>query len=146
MRKNGFTMIELLVVLAILGLLLTLGLNTYSRSLSRGRDAKRVEDMKQIQKGFELYYSINDSEYPMNPAGPLVSTVFDDEQFFPTGLPVAPANGLDYVGESDGSIYMVCAGLENPDNYGNAGCTNNDITTCDFTNTPVTHYCVTAAQ
>ncbi|KKW47412.1 MAG: Type II secretion system protein G [Parcubacteria group bacterium GW2011_GWA1_59_11] len=62
MRK-GFTLIEMLIVVAIIGLLagaVLVGLGPVQKG---GRDARRVSDLRQLQNGLELYYSRN-SMYP----------------------------------------------------------------------------------
>lgn len=53
--KTGFTLIEILVVLSIIGIISTMGLSSYNKSLVRGRDAKRKADLANIQKALEIY-------------------------------------------------------------------------------------------
>jgi prepilin-type N-terminal cleavage/methylation domain-containing protein len=62
-RSNGFTLIELLVVIAIIGLLASIILASLNTARQKGRDAKRVSDIKEIQLALELYYDAN-SQYP----------------------------------------------------------------------------------
>ena len=61
--KSGFTLIEVLIVVSIIGLLSAVVLVGLGGFRSRGRDARRVTDLKSIQNGLELYYSKN-NEYP----------------------------------------------------------------------------------
>ncbi len=61
--KRGFTILELIVVMTIMGLILTVGLSSYFNSLSRSRDGKRKSDIKAIQVALELYHEKN-HEYP----------------------------------------------------------------------------------
>lgn len=58
MRKNkdGFTLVELLVAIAILGVLATVGLASFRTAQMRGRDTQRKSDLKQISNAVELYY------------------------------------------------------------------------------------------
>lgn len=62
-NRKGFTLVELLVVVAIIGLLSTLAVVALGNARQKARDAKRVSDIKQIQTGLELFFSDNNS-YP----------------------------------------------------------------------------------
>lgn len=61
--KKGFTLVELLVVLAIISIIATLGLGGYISSQVRGRDAQRKSDLRQISEALELYFS-DHNRYP----------------------------------------------------------------------------------
>ncbi|HOX21395.1 MAG TPA: type II secretion system protein [Candidatus Paceibacterota bacterium] len=67
-KQKGFTLIEMLIVVAIIGILSSLILVGLSQFRSRGRDARRVSDLKQVQNALEIYYTRN-SSYPTAPAG-----------------------------------------------------------------------------
>jgi prepilin-type N-terminal cleavage/methylation domain-containing protein len=56
-RTQGFTLIELLVVISIIGLLSSIVLASLNTARSKARDAKRKQDLHQIQIALELYYS-----------------------------------------------------------------------------------------
>ncbi len=56
MKKKGFTLIELLVVVSIISLLASVILSSLSTARSKARDSKRISEIRQIQKAFELYY------------------------------------------------------------------------------------------
>lgn len=58
-RTRGFTLIELLVVIAIIGLLSSVVLASLNGARKKGRDARRIADLKQMQVALELYYSDN---------------------------------------------------------------------------------------
>lgn len=57
--KRGFTLIELLVVIAIIGILSSIVLASLNTARQKGRDARRVSDIKQLQLANELYYDTN---------------------------------------------------------------------------------------
>ncbi|MBM3261366.1 prepilin-type N-terminal cleavage/methylation domain-containing protein [Candidatus Kaiserbacteria bacterium] len=63
--SRGFTLIELLVVIAIIGILASIVLASLNTARKKGRDARRVSDVKQLQLALELYYDANSSTYPV---------------------------------------------------------------------------------
>lgn len=56
-RLAGITMIELLVVVAILGLLIVALSRNFQSSLQRAADAQRKTDIKKISQALEQYYN-----------------------------------------------------------------------------------------
>jgi len=67
-NPSGFTLVELLVVISILGILATIALTSFRSSQARGRDAERKSDLKQLSSSLELYYS-DYGKYPDSNAG-----------------------------------------------------------------------------
>ncbi|HZJ34877.1 MAG TPA: fibronectin type III domain-containing protein [Candidatus Angelobacter sp.] len=65
MRKaiRGFTIIELLVVVSIMGILTTVGIISFSRIQSDSRDSQRSSKITVIAEALEKYYDEN-GEYP----------------------------------------------------------------------------------
>lgn len=63
-NQRGFTLIELLVVVAIIGLLSSVVLASLNTARQKGRDARRIADLKQLQVALELYYASNSNAYP----------------------------------------------------------------------------------
>ncbi len=63
-QGGGFTLIEMLVVLAMIGLLATIALVAVNGARMKTRDNKRVADLKQIQKAIELSYN-SSTGYPL---------------------------------------------------------------------------------
>lgn len=61
--RKGFTLIELLVVIAIIGLLSSVVLASLSSAREKSRDARRMNDLRQIQRAMEFYYDDN-GHYP----------------------------------------------------------------------------------
>ena len=56
MRK-GFTLIEILIVVAIIALLASSVLIGFAPAQRQGRDTRRIGDLRQVQYALELYYS-----------------------------------------------------------------------------------------
>ncbi len=61
--SKGFTFIELLVALSIIGILATVIMAGTGATRKSGRVAQRVSDMKQVQSALDLYYA-NNKAYP----------------------------------------------------------------------------------
>ena len=61
--KKGFTLVELLVVMAILGILTVVTLGNFQTSQIKARDAQRKHDLKEITNALEAYFS-DHSQYP----------------------------------------------------------------------------------
>src|SRR3990167_866949 len=62
-RKRGFTLIELLVVIGIIGILSSIVLVSVNSARMKARDAKRIQEVKQMMNALELFYSDN-NHYP----------------------------------------------------------------------------------
>lgn len=71
-KEKGFTLIELLVVISIISLLSTFAVIGLGSARQKGRDAKRLSDVKQLQTSLEFYFSEN-NQYPAAPASSLGS-------------------------------------------------------------------------
>ena len=62
-KNRGFTLIELMVVIAIIGILASIITASLSAAGAKGRDARRISDIRTIQLALEEYYNDNGS-YP----------------------------------------------------------------------------------
>ena len=63
-RKAGFTLIELMVVIAILGTFAGIVLISVSRAHTKSRDTQRFKDLETIQGAVEQYYA-DQGHYPI---------------------------------------------------------------------------------
>jgi type II secretion system protein G len=61
--KKGFTLIEIIIVISIIGLIATIGMSSYSILNKNARDARRKADLEQVRSALELYRS-NNGTYP----------------------------------------------------------------------------------
>jgi prepilin-type N-terminal cleavage/methylation domain-containing protein len=62
--NRGFTLLELLVVIAIIDILSAVVLASLNGARKKGRDARRISDIKQLQLALEMSYDSNGTEYP----------------------------------------------------------------------------------
>ncbi len=100
--KKGFTLIEMLVVVAIIGILASVVLASLSSARAKARDAKRILDGKEVVKALDAYFASNgkypnSTEFSSLVAGKVVSVLV------PTYLPKVPTD------PSDGSSYKYVA-------------------------------------
>lgn len=136
--RNGFTLIELLVVMTIIAILAGIVLVNLGNVRQRGRDARRIAELKQVQSALESYYasSIGNQSYPSVSGGAAIArwcALQTELRRAISGLtlPVDPTSSgscedgnlsaardlaYDYFGSSDRQGYILAARLEDPTN------------------------------
>lgn len=70
--RAGFTLVEMLLVVSIIGLLASLILVQVSQARARARDAEREEEIKTLQNAFALF-AVSNKIYPIY-TGPLTGS------------------------------------------------------------------------
>lgn len=113
--KKGFTLVELLVVISIIGVLAAIGLGSFTTAQMRGRDAQRKSDLKQISHSLEIYYSDHGS-YPASIT--FGSEFTDTKTVYFKKLPTDPSKGYSYVYRVPDTLnkkYQLYARIENPE-------------------------------
>ncbi len=95
-RLHGFTMIELVIVMAMLGLLLSLALPQYMATLERGREQVLQQNLATMREAIDKFYG-DTGKYP-DKLGDLVTARYlraippDPYSEAPTWLVVAPTD------------------------------------------------------
>lgn len=120
LKKNqkGFTIIELLVVIVIIGILVALALPNLFAAQARGRDSERKNDLKNLQQRLETYFNDNGA-YPGPDTAAMVAALggaaTDDEYVDPrnnaysyTATPAGCTTAAD-----DCTAFDLTADLEN---------------------------------
>ncbi len=62
-RQSGFTLLELLIVIVIIGILALLIIPNITSAPKKARDTQRKTDLRAIQKGLEEYF-VSNNAYP----------------------------------------------------------------------------------
>ena len=146
--KNGFTLLELLVVIGIISILMGLGTISYNLAQAKGRDSRRVSDMKASQNALEQYYTNNGFKYPV--------ACSDAAAYVNGSWPADPYNGVingktyTYAETCAANSYCLCARLEkNGGNYGNPDTDPNpplDCTSSHWVNGTGEYFCTANMQ
>jgi type IV pilus assembly protein PilE len=71
-RYKGFTLVEILIVVAIIGVLAAIAFPSYAEYIKRGKRAECRASMLQAAQQMEKFYS-NNNEYPPASAAGLVA-------------------------------------------------------------------------
>ncbi|HAU98928.1 MAG: Type II secretion system protein G [Microgenomates group bacterium GW2011_GWF2_45_18] len=133
-KSFGFTLLELLVVISIIGILLSVSAVSYTNGQKTARDGKRKADMRAWQSALEQQKA-NAGNYPAD----CVPTT----DYLPAGVPVDPKNQSEwiyYTNNCSTSTYCICAPLENLKG-------NSENTTCTFSSDAGSPYfCVKEQQ
>ena len=69
LKSRGFTLVELLVVIAVVAILAALLLPAISQMAARGKSLKCLSNLRQIGTAFHLYANDNNGAFPLMNAG-----------------------------------------------------------------------------
>jgi len=115
--RQGFTIIELAVVLTIMAILLVLGVSGYSSSQANARDSERKATANNIAQALERYYrSGNTAGGTTYPAGNYPdSSIASNSSFLASILPGLDRNSFNYsFNTSAPSSFFVVFTADNP--------------------------------
>jgi prepilin-type N-terminal cleavage/methylation domain-containing protein len=133
--ENGFTLIEILIVVAIIAILASVVLVGLGPTQEAGRDARRISDLREVQNGLELYYNLC-GYYPGYAEPTIPCGAWGDNKGYggsppsmTSALEGTPAAGIASVPQDPspsgaylygtntyGTEYILGATLENPNN------------------------------
>ena len=153
--RFGFTLVELLIVIVVIGILSAAFLPTILGAPEKARDAARIEHLGSIVKAIEAY-ALDNGGYPAPSLGKCLDNNVGLDSYFQGGkVPQDPGSG-GMCGTSknyfymmtDGKCYVVGARMELPvkngnssvDRDGNVNCTNATLFTDPPTSGTVYRY------
>lgn len=115
-KQGGFTLLELLIVIVIIGILALLIIPNITSAPKKARDTSRKTDITTIRKGLEEYF-VNNNSYPQNLAAleqgtaPIIKDVPEDPKN-------SGVNVYTYTSASPYATYTLKACLENDQDSG----------------------------
>ena len=108
-NKNGFSLIELLVVISIIGILSTILVTNFMGMREKAKDAQKIQDLNSMKNALRSYY--NDYQnYPSN-----ISAIGTSNY-----LPSLVNIGFTYFYSTDGETFSIGTSLD-------SGAGNDDI-------------------
>ncbi len=116
--KKGFTLIELMIVVGIIGLMSSIVLVSLQGARAKARDAQRIQGFSQVQKALEVYFA-DKEKYPAGNTGGecfnVNANLASNLASYLAPLPQEPVAGrmcYTYFSDADGSGYKIMADLE----------------------------------
>lgn len=94
--QSGFTVLELLVVIAIIGILSAIIISQVANARARGRDTRRIEDVRTLQTALELYFTAN-YKYPTSTQFTTAGGATNLTPIYIKTLPKDPKTGVNYL-------------------------------------------------
>lgn len=93
----GFTLLELMISIVILGILAAMISGNFITSLKKGRDAQRKSALEQVQKSVEMYYEdVKSFPASITFGGQLCHPSGCDTKIYMEKVPNDPNSGMNY--------------------------------------------------
>ncbi len=115
-NPQGFTLVELLVVVSIIAILSVIGITVYAGVQKNARDARRKGDVDSIAAALEVHMNQTVDQYCIGVAGTYCAPVANTAWFASGAIPADPSTAAQYADlpVNGATSYTVCATLENP--------------------------------
>ena len=114
-RTFGFTLIEIVIVIALLAILSTALWSNFISAINKGKDSRRKQDLKTIVEALELYYN-DEAVYPLELIwGDSLVNPDDASLVYLSKIPNDPLPNRSYCYDrSAEDTFSLYANLENP--------------------------------
>lgn len=152
-KMRGFTLMELLVVVAVMLILAVLGFSSYIFSIKKSHDVVRKSDLAAIAKGLETFandfivYPDDDGAGKIKACGSDVAptacdwgdsmkiSIGGNDQIYMVRIPKDPASNQSYYYKKTDDGFNLYAGLENisDPSYADVGISCGDDVNCNYT-------------
>ncbi|MCX6744746.1 MAG: type II secretion system protein [Candidatus Parcubacteria bacterium] len=138
-KQGGFSLVELLIVVAIIILLATISVIALNDQRAKARDARRISDIRQVRTALEFYHSDED-QYPVvdksvvlgqkgseklcaKAVGAIVSleTPCSQDTTYMATIPKDPLADRQYLYQGNVKDYEIIFNTEKPSSLGLAG-------------------------
>ena len=113
-NKSGFSLIELLVVISIIGVLSAILMMNLMGARERGRDSQRIQDLNSLKGALRLYYNDYQSYPPGSGCTTCLNSVLSSYTSGGAGV------GYTYTAVDSNNGFLLTVGLE-------SGAGNDDI-------------------
>lgn len=127
-KKKGFTLVEMLVVIAIIAILAAIAFGAFSSVQKNSRDTKRKSNLSTLQSALEQYHA-DQNYYPASLDLSTVTAIVGIGATYLGTIPKDPQGGGSYAYQCTNnagacSRYSLCAKMENSANA-------TTLTSCD---------------
>jgi prepilin-type N-terminal cleavage/methylation domain-containing protein len=113
-QRQGFTLIEIMIVIAIIAILASAVLIGLGSTQKAGRDSRRISDLRQVQTALELYHN-DKATYPIETTwAAMANDLMTDTNISVGTIPNDPNPGATYyyTNVAGGQDYVIGAQLE----------------------------------
>jgi type IV pilus assembly protein PilA len=93
-KESGFTLIELIIVMVIIGILVILLLPNLSNGPKRGRDSERKSELRTVASALEQYFADKSAYPPSGDYAGLSTHLVPD--YIKDAMPADPKSGQTY--------------------------------------------------
>lgn len=112
--QKGFTLVELMVVIAIIGVLAAIAVPMFTDSTDSAKNAKSQADKKALESALQLYY-VDNSKYPVAATYGGLGAILapSSGKKYMKEMPAKPSGYTDYTYVSaDGASYTLGGGTK----------------------------------